>query len=76
MPGRIVSLSVRLGESVVKGQTLLALEAMKMEHALLAPFAGVVGELPVSVGEQVAENVMLVRIVALGAAGSPATADS
>jgi 3-methylcrotonyl-CoA carboxylase alpha subunit len=67
MPGRIVSLSVQLGESVAKGQMLLALEAMKMEHAILAPFAGVVGELSVSVGEQVAENVTLVRIVARAA---------
>jgi len=64
MPGRIVSVSVRAGERVIKGQTLLALEAMKMEHALNAPFAGTVAELTVSVGNQVAENVTLVRIVA------------
>jgi 3-methylcrotonyl-CoA carboxylase alpha subunit len=64
MPGRIVSVAVREGQVVTKGQTLLALEAMKMEHALLAPFAGTVGELAVSVGDQVAENVTLVRIVA------------
>jgi 3-methylcrotonyl-CoA carboxylase alpha subunit len=64
MPGRIVSVAVREGQVVTKGQTLLALEAMKMEHALIAPFAGTVGELAVSVGDQVAENVTLVRIVA------------
>jgi 3-methylcrotonyl-CoA carboxylase alpha subunit len=64
MPGRIVSLSVHLGQAVTRGQALLALEAMKMEHALLAPFDGVVGELPVAVGDQVAENVLLARIVA------------
>ena len=64
MPGRIVSVSVRQGQVVIKGQTLLALEAMKMEHALIAPFDGTVGELSVSVGDQVAENVTLVRIVA------------
>ena len=66
MPGRIVSVSVRAGDRVTKGQTLLALEAMKMEHALIAPFRGTVGELSVSVGDQVAENVTLVRIVADG----------
>ncbi len=71
MPGRIVSLSVQLGESVAEGQTLLALEAMKMEHALVAPFAGVVGELAVSMGDQVAENVTLVRIVAHAPAPPP-----
>lgn len=64
MPGRIVSVAVRAGERVAKGQTLLALEAMKMEHALIAPFAGTVAELLVSVGSQVAENVTLVRIEA------------
>jgi 3-methylcrotonyl-CoA carboxylase alpha subunit len=62
MPGRIVSVSVTPGEIVTQGQTLLALEAMKMEHALIAPFDGSVAELSVAVGEQVAENVILVRI--------------
>jgi biotin carboxyl carrier protein len=47
---------------VTKGQTLLTLEAMKMEHALIAPFDGTVAELSVSVGDQVAENVNVVRI--------------
>jgi len=69
MPGRIVSVSVRLGELVTKGQTLLALEAMKMEHALVAPFAGTVAELVVSKGDQVAENVTLVRIIPAVATG-------
>jgi 3-methylcrotonyl-CoA carboxylase alpha subunit len=63
MPGRIVSVSVTEGESVTRGQTVLALEAMKMEHALLAPFDGKVTDLAAAVGEQVAENVVLVRIV-------------
>jgi 3-methylcrotonyl-CoA carboxylase alpha subunit len=62
MPGRIVSVAVRLGQSVAKGQTLLTLEAMKMEHALIAPFDGTVAELAVSIGDQVAENVTLARI--------------
>src|SRR6266404_5758406 len=62
MPGRIVNVAVRLGQIVTKGQTLLTLEAMKMEHALIAPFDGTVAELSVSVGDQVAENVNVVRI--------------
>jgi acetyl/propionyl-CoA carboxylase alpha subunit len=70
MPGRIVSVSVRQGQVVSKGQTLLSLEAMKMEHTLIAPFGGTVAELAVSVGDQVAENVALVRIAAAVAAGS------
>ena len=63
MPGRIVSVAVRQGQAVVKGQALLALEAMKMEHTLVAPFDGTVAELAVAVGDQVAENVTLARIV-------------
>jgi 3-methylcrotonyl-CoA carboxylase alpha subunit len=63
MPGRIVSVAVTEGDTVTQGQTLLALEAMKMEHALIAPFAGSVAQLSATVGEQVAENVVLVRIV-------------
>jgi len=66
MPGRIVSVPVRQGQTVVKGQTLVSLEAMKMEHSLIAPFDGVVEELSVSLGDQVAENTLLVRIAAPG----------
>src|SRR3990167_10563157 len=44
MPGKIVSVSVKAGDTVTNGQTLLVLEAMKMEHALAAPFDGVVAE--------------------------------
>ena len=62
MPGRIVSVSVRPGDGVIKGQMVLALEAMKMEHAMLAPFDGIVAELSVAVGDQVAENLILARI--------------
>ena len=62
MPGRIVSLSVTRGQSVKQGQPLLALEAMKMEHSLIAPFDGSVAELYAAIGDQVAENVVLVRI--------------
>ena len=64
MPGRVVGVSVQAGQAVMQGQPLVALEAMKMEHTLVAPFDGTVAELTVAVGDQVAENVMLVRIVA------------
>ena len=39
MPGKIVSVPVKAGDAVTKGQPVVALEAMKMEHALTAPFA-------------------------------------
>ncbi len=42
-----------MGDHVSQGATILALEAMKMEHAIRAPAAGVVTDLPVAVGTQV-----------------------
>ena len=64
MPGKVVSVSVKAGDTVTKGQTLLVLEAMKMEHALAAPFDGVVAELTAVAGGQVSEGVVLVRLEA------------
>jgi acetyl/propionyl-CoA carboxylase alpha subunit len=62
MPGRIAAVPVAAGEAVVRGQTLATLEAMKMEHALTAPFDGVVAELRARVGDQVTEGALLVRL--------------
>ncbi|WP_019053792.1 acetyl/propionyl/methylcrotonyl-CoA carboxylase subunit alpha [Sphingobium xenophagum] len=62
MPGRIISVSVSAGDAVVKGQKLLTLEAMKMEHSLIAPFDGTVAELNASEGGQVSEGVLLAKI--------------
>ena len=64
MPGKIVSVSVKAGDTVTKGQTLLVLEAMKMEHALTAPFDGVVAELTAVAGGQVSEGVVLAKLEA------------
>ena len=62
MPGRIIAVAVEQGAQVVRGQPLVTLEAMKMEHALVAPFDGVVAELDAVTGGQVAEGRLLVRI--------------
>ena len=64
MPGKVVAVSVSVGDTVVKGQPLLTLEAMKMEHALTAPFDGEVESLSVATGDQVSEGVVLVRLTA------------
>ena len=64
MPGRIIAVEVTAGERVAKGQKLLTLEAMKMEHTLTAPFDGVVAELNAVPGAQVQVESMLVRIEA------------
>jgi 3-methylcrotonyl-CoA carboxylase alpha subunit len=66
MPGRVVAVAVRSDQAVVQGQVLLAVEAMKMEHALLAPFAGKVTNLAVVVGDLVTEDQVLARIVKAG----------
>ena len=62
MPGRIIAVDVDVGDTVSKGQKLVTLEAMKMEHSLTAPFDGVVAELNAQVGAQVQVEALLVRI--------------
>ena len=64
MPGRIIAVDVAAGQAVTKGQKLLTLEAMKMEHSLTAPFDGVVAELNAEAGAQVQVDALLVRIEA------------
>ena len=64
MPGKVTGLSVKAGDKVTKGQGLLTLEAMKMEHALTAPFDGVVDEVAVALGAQVSESAVLVKLTA------------
>jgi len=63
MPGKVTAVEVSAGEKVAKGQRLLTLEAMKMEHALTAPFDGVVAELNAREGAQVAEGMVLAKVV-------------
>jgi len=60
MPGKVLTTHVEQGETVEKGQLLLILEAMKMEHRISAPVSGTVSGLPVSAGDQVANGQLLV----------------
>jgi 3-methylcrotonyl-CoA carboxylase alpha subunit len=62
MPGRLIAVEVAAGDVVAKGQKLVTLEAMKMEHSLVAPFDGTVAELNAVPGGQVSEGALLVRI--------------
>jgi 3-methylcrotonyl-CoA carboxylase alpha subunit len=62
MPGRVVSVAARQGQPVKKGQSLLILEAMKMELALQAPFDGFITHVAVAAGDQVTEGAVLVRV--------------
>ena len=61
LPGKIIDLKVKVGDKVSKGQPLLVLEAMKMEHTLTAPADGTVKSVRYAVGEQVAEGAELVE---------------
>ncbi len=62
MPGKIISISVKAGDKVEKGQPLLVMEAMKMEHTISATADGTVGEVFYGVGDQVTEGAELVSI--------------
>jgi propionyl-CoA carboxylase alpha chain len=59
MPGTVVRVAFPVGATVSAGQPLLWLEAMKMEHVVRAPVAGVLTALPVAVGQQVAQGTPL-----------------
>src|SRR5262249_26653439 len=58
MPGKIVSVAAKAGARVKKGDALVVLEAMKMEHTLVAPFDGRVAQLNAKPGAQVSEGVL------------------
>jgi 3-methylcrotonyl-CoA carboxylase alpha subunit len=62
LPGKIVAVAAKAGASVKKGDALVTLEAMKMEHALKAPRDGVVAEIATTEGAQVKEGALLVRL--------------
>ena len=62
MPGKVIQVMVEAGARVKKGQPLLILEAMKMEHTITAPADGVVKEINFAAGEQVLEGAELVTL--------------
>ena len=65
MPGKIIAVSVAEGDAVEAGDELVVLEAMKMEHRLLASEAGVVFAVNVAVGDQVEADETLVVVQAI-----------
>ena len=64
MPGKMLSIAVKAGAAVKRGDTVAVMEAMKMEHALTAPRDGVVEAVAGKAGDQVAEGDILVQLVA------------
>jgi 3-methylcrotonyl-CoA carboxylase alpha subunit len=59
MPGKVVAILAKAGQNVKKGEALVIMEAMKMEHTIGAPADGVVEELLYAVGDQVADGAPL-----------------
>ncbi|MGB3770961.1 MAG: biotin carboxylase N-terminal domain-containing protein [Rhodococcus sp. (in: high G+C Gram-positive bacteria)] len=59
MPGSVVRVAAAVGDTVEAGQPILWLEAMKMEHTVTAPAAGVLTEVNVTVGQQVEVDAVL-----------------
>jgi 3-methylcrotonyl-CoA carboxylase alpha subunit len=59
MPGKIVALLVAAGSKVIRGQPLVVMEAMKMEHTIAAPADGTIKELLYAVGDQVGDGAQL-----------------
>ncbi len=62
MPGKVIELRVAVGDHVERGQTLILLEAMKMEHPMRAMTDGIVAEIRVELGEQVENEALLLVI--------------
>ncbi|MFB7546566.1 biotin carboxylase N-terminal domain-containing protein [Streptomyces sp. NPDC056154] len=72
MPGTVTVVKVAVGDEVVAGQSLLVVEAMKMEHVISAPHAGTVTELDVIAGATVAMDQVLAVVAPAGAPGEDA----
>ena len=62
MPGKIVSVSVAVGDSVTKGQPILILESMKMENTIASPIDGTVSTIHVAAGDSVQHGQTLAEI--------------
>jgi biotin carboxyl carrier protein len=61
MPGLVLSLNVSLGDSVAQGDSLLVLEAMKMENIIKSPSDGIVKSIEVVSSQAVEKNQVLIR---------------
>ena len=62
MPGKILELLCSIGDQVETGQTLIVMEAMKMEHRIAANVSGTIAAIHHEVGEQVAAGATLIDI--------------
>ena len=70
MPGKVVAVLASKGQHVKKGDALVIMEAMKMEHTIAAPADGVVDEILYAVGDQVADGAPLIAFAVTAAAAA------
>ena len=63
MPGKITKILKKIGDTVAIGETIVVMEAMKMEHTVTAPHEGTIEEIHYAVGEQVQEGAQLLSFV-------------
>ena len=73
MPGSVIRLGAAVGDTVIAGQPVLWLEAMKMEHTVTAPVAGILTVLDVDIGTQVAMGSVLAVVTTGDAPPRPST---
>lgn len=59
MPGKVMSIKVKAGEQVSKGDTIMVFEAMKMENSVVAPQDGTIASVKVEVGEEFESGAIL-----------------
>lgn len=62
MPGLVLTIRAKEGDVVAAGQTLLVMEAMKMENAISSPYAGTVAKVYVREGDSIGEGDLLVEV--------------
>ncbi|SEF79509.1 MULTISPECIES: acetyl-CoA carboxylase biotin carboxyl carrier protein subunit [Parabacteroides] len=62
LPGTIIKIEVKEGETVEAGQLLLIHQAMKMLNRVVAPVSGVIAEIGVQEGEKIGKNHLMVKI--------------
>ena len=62
LPGTVLSINVKVGDTIATGQTLVILEAMKMENSITTDYAGTVKQILVAEGQTVATDAVLMEI--------------
>jgi biotin carboxyl carrier protein len=63
LPGTVVSVEVAVGDHISAGATMMVIEAMKMEHSVVAPYAGRLSAIHYGRGDRVTEGTVLVEVI-------------